>query len=155
MVALDGEQSHDACRGKNILATFTFTLRFHLVLARSLTPYEEVAAHNEHDTDGGQDETGPVQVVLVAHKADPAHRVSIHLHMCKVKFNPECSGSSYLFLLAKIAIISTTDITTTHNCFNKCMNMETYLLSVRTLTSAMARMATVRIKGMDHVTMWK
>lgn len=52
---------------------FNFTLHCHLVLVRDLTPYEEVAAYDEHDTDGGQDETGPVQVVLVAHKADPTH----------------------------------------------------------------------------------
>lgn len=50
-----------------------------MVLVRDLTPYEEVAAYDKHDTDGGQHKTGPVQVVLVAHKADPTHRVSIHL----------------------------------------------------------------------------
>lgn len=45
----------------------------------SLTPYEEVATDDEHHPDGSQNKSSPVPVVLVAHKADPTHRVSVHL----------------------------------------------------------------------------
>lgn len=65
--------------GRQGVSSSTFTSRCHLVLVRHLTPYEEVAAYDEYDADGGQDETGTVQVVLVAHEADPTHRISIHL----------------------------------------------------------------------------
>lgn len=65
--------------GRQQFSDFTFTSRCHPDLVGDLTPYEEVASYDEHHTDGGQDKTGTVQVVLVSHEADPTYRVSIHL----------------------------------------------------------------------------
>lgn len=48
-----------------------------------LTPNEEVATNNKHHSDGSQHESSTVPIVFVTHKADPAHRVSVHLRSVK------------------------------------------------------------------------
>lgn len=48
-------------------------------IVETLTPNEEVATNNKHHSDGSQHEPGAVSVVFVTHKADPTHRVSVHL----------------------------------------------------------------------------
>lgn len=83
-----------------------------MVLVRDLTPYEEVAAYDKHDTDGGQHETGPVQVVLVAHKADPTHRVSIHLE------GDRCVMCMFYFELHREVVLSLS-----HICMARTLKM--------------------------------
>lgn len=50
-----------------------------LVIIKSLTPNEEVATNNKYHPNGSQHKSSAVSVVFVANKADPTHRVSIHL----------------------------------------------------------------------------
>lgn len=50
-----------------------------LALAESLTADEEVASHNKHQANGGQDKASTVTIVLVAYKTDATHGVSIYL----------------------------------------------------------------------------
>lgn len=44
-----------------------------------LTSDQEVTTNDQHNTNGGQDEAGPVFVVFVAHETNATHWVSIHL----------------------------------------------------------------------------
>lgn len=50
-----------------------------LALAESLTSDEEVASHNKHQANWGQDKASTVPIVLVAYKTDATHGVSIYL----------------------------------------------------------------------------
>lgn len=96
------------------------------------TPDEEIAPHDEDKPDGCQDKAGPVAVVLVAHKADAADRVTIHLAEMGM------GGVSWLWppLPVHITLAGTRQ-------------------DRGPVTCATARMATVRTKGMDQVMRWK
>lgn len=54
-----------------------------IVFVSTLTPNEEVATNNKHHSNGSQHESSTVSIVFVTHKADPTHRVSVHL--CSVE----------------------------------------------------------------------
>lgn len=82
MVTLDGKQRHDSFKTKIQIGIGGGTLARSVIgaaLVSTLTPNEEVATDNKHHSDGSQHESGPVPVVFVAHEADPAHGVSVHL----------------------------------------------------------------------------